>query len=178
MSSWRRSPGRGSHNRRRRPRKDPWIAAQVKNGLPNNLEFKNGVPQFAKDSGSGELWGRGYVQWRGRNETMKQMAGHLADKLGGPVTDATGLEREYDYDLSYTPEPSPAQGNRVVVSPSFHRQQAPIQLQAAMRRLRQWSTPCCAMPCGEQLGLEVRPVKNVPVDIVVLDSANKVPTEN
>ena len=30
----------------------------------------------------------------------------------------------------------------------------------------------------EQLGLELRPVKNVPVDVVVLDSANKQPTEN
>jgi uncharacterized protein (TIGR03435 family) len=30
----------------------------------------------------------------------------------------------------------------------------------------------------EQLGLELRPVKNVPLDVVVLDSANKVPTEN
>ena len=30
----------------------------------------------------------------------------------------------------------------------------------------------------QQLGLELRPVKNVPVDVVVVDSANKVPTEN
>ena len=30
----------------------------------------------------------------------------------------------------------------------------------------------------EQLGLELRTVKNVPVDVVVLDSANKEPTEN
>jgi uncharacterized protein (TIGR03435 family) len=30
----------------------------------------------------------------------------------------------------------------------------------------------------EQLGLEVRPVKNVALDVVVLDSASKEPTEN
>jgi uncharacterized protein (TIGR03435 family) len=30
----------------------------------------------------------------------------------------------------------------------------------------------------EQLGLELRPVKNVPVDVVVIDSANREPTEN
>jgi uncharacterized protein (TIGR03435 family) len=30
----------------------------------------------------------------------------------------------------------------------------------------------------EQLGLEVMPMKNVPIDVVVLDSANKQPTEN
>jgi uncharacterized protein (TIGR03435 family) len=30
----------------------------------------------------------------------------------------------------------------------------------------------------EQLGLELRPVKNVSIDVVVIDSANKVPTEN
>lgn len=30
----------------------------------------------------------------------------------------------------------------------------------------------------EQLGLELRPVKNVPMDVVVIDRAKKVPTEN
>ena len=30
----------------------------------------------------------------------------------------------------------------------------------------------------QQLGLELRPVKNVSIDVVVVDSASKVPTEN
>ena len=30
----------------------------------------------------------------------------------------------------------------------------------------------------KQLGLKVQRVKNVPVDVVIIDSANKVPTEN
>ncbi|HWB32469.1 MAG TPA: TIGR03435 family protein [Acidobacteriaceae bacterium] len=30
----------------------------------------------------------------------------------------------------------------------------------------------------EQLGLELRPIKRIPVDVIVIDSANKEPTDN
>ncbi len=79
------------------------------------IEFKNGVPQFTKDAGSGELWHGSTVMWRGRNETMKRLAAGLADKLGAPVMDATGLEGEYDYMLTYTAEATTSLVN--VVSP-------------------------------------------------------------
>ena len=105
----------------------------------------------------------------GRNRTMQTLAADLAQKLHVPVMDATGLEGGYDYTFIYTQEPMPMPG--IVVSPGG-------------------GVPATTLPDGpldhpllrdalrEQLGLELRPVKNVPVDVVVIDSANKVPTEN
>ena len=120
------------------------------------VEVKNGVPQFAKDAGSGQLSFGSTVIWRGRNRAMKSLAADLAEKLGGPVMDATGLEGEYDYTFTYTAEPpSASEVGQDVAS-----------VDAMLNALL------------EQLGLKLQPVKNVPVDVIVLDSAKKVPTEN
>jgi uncharacterized protein (TIGR03435 family) len=102
---------------------------------------------------------------------MKQMADQLVNKLGAPVMDATGLEGEYDFTLLYTPEavrvfslpsspatPNPTAGGDEASAPMEH----PL-LRDALR---------------EQLGLELKPVKNISFDVVIIDSANKVPTEN
>jgi uncharacterized protein (TIGR03435 family) len=39
-------------------------------------------------------------------------------------------------------------------------------------------TPLLRDALREQLGLELKPIKNVSIDVVVVDSASKVPTEN
>jgi len=105
----------------------------------------------------------------GRNRTMGTLVADLANKMDAPVVDATGLEGGYDYTVVFTQEPRSSSG--IVVSPGG-------------------GTPVTTLPDGppehpflrdalrEQLGLELRPVKNVPVDVVVVDSANRVPTEN
>jgi uncharacterized protein (TIGR03435 family) len=136
------------------------------------FEMKDGEPQFAKDAGSADMCfggGTGGCALHGRNRTMQTLAADLAQKLHVPVMDATGLEGGYDYTFIYTQEPMPMPG--IVVSPGG-------------------GVPATTLPDGpldhpllrdalrEQLGLELRPVKNVPVDVVVIDSANKVPTEN
>jgi len=132
---------------------------------------KDGMPHLSKDAGSNELRIGANAEWRGRNETMKQMADQLVNKLGAPVMDATGLEGEYDFTLLYTPEavrvfslpsspatPNPTAGGDEASAPMEH----PL-LRDALR---------------EQLGLELKPVKNISFDVVIIDSANKVPTEN
>ena len=82
-----------------------------------DIEMKNGVPQFTKDAGSGQLLTLTTAIWRGRNKTMKSLAEDLANHLGAPVMDATGMEGEYDYTLTFTPEARPMSGNMVVVGP-------------------------------------------------------------
>lgn len=124
---------------------------------------KDGNITLSKNAGSTELWtgtdAGMKVEWRVRNETMEQVAGRLADKVSKPVIDATGLEGEYDFTLLYSPElPSRTAGGDEASAPMEHS-----LLLDALR---------------EQLGLELRPVKNVPVDVIVIDSANKEPTEN
>jgi uncharacterized protein (TIGR03435 family) len=129
------------------------------------IEFKNGVPQFTKDARSGQLYSSTTAWWRGRNKTMQSLASDLADRLRVLVMDATGLTGEYDYTLTYTPGEEmyapgsvpPARGDEAA---------APLEHPMLLDALK------------EQLGLELRPVKNVSIDVVIIDSANKVPTEN
>jgi uncharacterized protein (TIGR03435 family) len=138
------------------------------------IGFKNGVPQFGKDAGSADGCGPGGCYLHGHNRTMQALAADLVEKLHGPVMDATGLEGGYDYTLLFTGEVYSGPG---IVSPmppggmsgaGAAGDGAPAPLERPLLRdaLR------------EQLGLELRPVKNVPVEVVVIDSANKVPTEN
>jgi uncharacterized protein (TIGR03435 family) len=129
------------------------------------IEVKGGVPQFSKDAGSGQLYYGATALWRGRNKTMQSLASDLADRLHLPVVDATRLADEYDYTLVYTPGDemyapgtAPLSGANDASTPLEH----PMLLDA----LR------------EQLGLELRPAKKIPIDVVVIDSANKEPSEN
>ena len=131
----------------------------------SGIEFKNGVPQFSKDAGSGQLYSFTTAWWRGRNKTMQSLAGDLAVRLRAPVMDATRLAGEYDYTLTYTPgEEMYAQG--YFPPAGGDEASAPMEHPLLRDALR------------EQLGLELKPVKNIPVDVVVIDSANKEPTEN
>jgi uncharacterized protein (TIGR03435 family) len=138
------------------------------------IEFKNGVPQFTKDAGSGQLYGPTGAIWRGRNKTMKSLVEDLDRKLGVPVMDATGLEGEYDYTLTFTDEAYSGSAQNVVSplggtpGPAAGEDGASVPL----------AHPLLRDALEEQLGLKLQSAKNVPVDVVIIDSANKVPTEN
>ena len=154
----------------------PAPAAQRPAATGPQIEVKDGMPQFTKDAPTGQLRFGTTAEWRGRNATMKQLVGSLSDELCAPVTDATGLEGEYDYMLVYTAEPSCGKGVIVLsppppppsagATPSGNGASAPPE------------HPLLRDALKEELGLELRPVKNVPVDVVIIDSAEKVPTEN
>ncbi len=122
--------------------------------LPN-IVIKNGTPQFTKDSGSGKLMTLTNSMWRGRNKTMKDLASDLAGRLGVPVADDTGLEGEYNYSLTFATDARSAETQ----TGASGYQLLPDALQ-------------------DQLGLKLRPIKNVRTEVVVLDNARKEPTEN
>jgi uncharacterized protein (TIGR03435 family) len=129
------------------------------------IEVKSGVPQFSKDAGSGQLYSGTIAWWRGRNKTMQSLASDLADRLHEPVMDATGLGGEYDYTLTYTP-------GEEMYAPGYV---PPADGAGASTPLEH---PLLRDALREQLGLELRPVKNVPIDVVVVDSAKRESTDN
>ena len=94
----------------------------------------------------------------------------------GPVADATGLEGEYDYALTYTPGEE-VHGQAVVVSPL-----PPPATSSSMADSSGASTPLehplLRDALQEQLSLKLEPIKSVPVNVVVVDSARREPTEN
>lgn len=143
------------------------------------VEFnKDGTPQFTKDARSGQLCYNATCVWRGRNETMKQMAEQLAgtDKLNAPVVDATQLEGAYDFTLTYTPETTLGRGRQVLGSLSTPA--GPDATAAGDTASPPIEHPSLRDALQEQLGLKLRSSKGVPVDVMVIDAANREPTEN
>jgi uncharacterized protein (TIGR03435 family) len=96
----------------------------------------------------------------------------LADQLGRPVVDATGLTAKYDITLDFVPEsmsgpmgmmPPPPDGGPGGGAPPASAQDS--------------SAPSIVTALQEQLGLKLEQRKG-PVDLLVIDSVEKVPTEN
>ena len=101
----------------------------------------------SKNPGPGLGLGRGNLNGRGAN--MRILAGQLSSQLESPIADRTGLTALYDFTLKWTPD--------VEADDS--------------------SGPSIFTAIREQLGLRLDAVKNVPVDILVIDAIEK-PTEN
>jgi uncharacterized protein (TIGR03435 family) len=94
---------------------------------------------------------------------MEKLVTTLSNQLNQPVVDATGLKGKYDFVLSWSrqnlspasPTPSP---DGVAVSPEA-------------------SGPTLIGAVQQQLGLKLESKKG-PVEILVIDHYEKVPTEN
>ena len=107
-------------------------------------------------------------------QSLPRVADLLANQLGRPVIDKTGLTGEYDYTLEFSAEglgggmlaglppapPPPAAGGPP--EPNSTADQDSPGLLAAVQ---------------EQLGLKLESKKG-PLDLLVIDHAEKTPTEN
>jgi uncharacterized protein (TIGR03435 family) len=79
---------------------------------------------------------------------MPQLAKYLTPAAGFPVVDQTGIAGSYDIDFSYNPKPNADS-----------------------------ALPTLDVALQEATGLLLKPQK-VPVEMLVIDSVDKVPTEN
>jgi uncharacterized protein (TIGR03435 family) len=139
---------------------------------PNDIVMKGGKPQFSESAGSGALVTLAWQILRGRHESISGLVSQLAKVLRSPVVDATGLDGVFDYDLSFAPQVTPLpKGSLVLVPPGAAAQPARPQTEATLDEY-----PLLADAIKEQLGLQLEAVKAIPVDVLVLDSANRVPT--
>ena len=90
--------------------------------------------------------------------TMDRFAEFLARRMDLPVLDMTGLKGNYDLTLDWVPESRQSGENKGAVGDSP-------------------SGPTLVDALLEQLGLKLEPRK-APIEIVVVDHAERVPTEN
>lgn len=95
-----------------------------------------------------------------RQCSMQDLAHSLQSQLQRPVTDATGLARQYDFTLTFATEGLYLGRGRMLVNPVTLEN--PPDIFSALR---------------SQLGLRVEPRK-IPVEMLVIDHAEKIPTEN
>jgi len=113
-----------------------------------------GGPKLGAESNGKEgafIWGEGQLTARAISmEGLSERLSGAVFKLGKPVVDMTGIKGRYDFILKWAPDDLSADGN---------------------------SNPSIFTALQEQLGLRLSPRK-LPFSILVVDHADKVPTEN
>jgi uncharacterized protein (TIGR03435 family) len=117
----------------------------------------------------------GKARLQAGSQSMDQLAAMLTNQLGKPVTDATGLKAKYDFTLTFAsdgmamgfngiPPPPPPPGGGSFAPPA-----APSEASDPM--------PDIFGAVQQQLGLKLDPKKGM-IDVLVVDHAEKTPTEN
>jgi uncharacterized protein (TIGR03435 family) len=119
------------------------------------LSAKDGFPEIpAGQNGGMQIDGR--ARWQAYDATMQDLAKMLTREAHAPVTDVTGLGGRYDISLFW------------------------VTADAALGSGESAATiagPTIFAAVSNQLGLRLVAKKN-PVDILIVDSAEKVPSEN
>ena len=123
-----------------------------KDGFPILPAGRRGVIQMQMD---------GRRRIAGNVQSMKDLADLLANQVGTPVVDKTGLGGTYDFTLDFAL--GPGRGVDALVAPGAGDNLA--------------DAPNFFVAVQEQLGLKLEQ-KTGPLDVLVIDQAEKVPTEN
>jgi uncharacterized protein (TIGR03435 family) len=98
------------------------------------------------------------THYQGTNVNMTSFATFLSRRMERPVLDMTGLTGYYDFTLDWVPETAPAADGKIDAGPDA-------------------SGPTLTMALQDQLGLKLE-ARKAPVEILVVDHAERVPTEN
>ncbi|HEY4363394.1 MAG TPA: TIGR03435 family protein [Bryobacteraceae bacterium] len=120
-----------------------------------SLTVIKGGPKFkSSETASGITSNSNRTQWHVTAKvSMDRFAEFLTGEAGRPVLDKTGLPGSYDLKLDWSPDTAPASAD---AAPSL---------------------PSLFTALQEQLGLKLEPAKG-PVDMLVVDRAERVPTDN
>lgn len=121
----------------------------------------------APGAGSGSQMRMGRGQLNAQKMSMAQLADSLAGTLDRPVVDKTEVKGVFDIKLEWTPDESQPMG--VPGGPGDGGERRPAADNP--------SGPSIFTALQEQLGLKLQGQK-LPVEIVVIDHVEKVPTEN
>jgi uncharacterized protein (TIGR03435 family) len=148
---------------------------------PGQMKFDaEGFPILPLPAGGGrggifQMMMPGRSRFMATRQTMENLAERLSSVLTKPVTDATGLKAKYDFTLTFSPEalssggtffgappPPPPAGGGGRSMENMPDVEPPQDLFSAIQ---------------VQLGLKLDPKKG-PVELIVVDKAEKTPTEN
>ena len=120
-------------------------------GTPGQPALENGVIGVRMGTDRNHMYAR--------KVPMKELTRVLSDDLATPVLDKTGLVGEYDFDFEYSREELDGFRRPLTDAPEVS------------------GAPTLRIALQESLGLQLEPKKG-PVDVLVVDSGNKVPTQN
>jgi uncharacterized protein (TIGR03435 family) len=139
---------------------------------------KDGMPQMPPGGRGGMMMmaNGGRMRLQASRQPVGQICEMLGNQLGRPVVDQTGLTANYDFALDYAPDEStrmPGMG-APPAPPSGDGGGAGVGGPAGGSDA---NGPSLLTALQEQLGLKLESKKG-PIDLLVIDSLEKVPTEN
>lgn len=136
----------------------------------------DGFPEVPKGrTGLMIMLNNGRFRMVGTQQPVSELAKALGSQLGRPVHDETGLEGKYDFTLDFTPEPGQGPMGGMMMGPPPGA--GAMAGGAGPAGDTQESGPSLLAALPEQLGLKLESKKG-PVETLVIDRAEKVPTEN
>jgi uncharacterized protein (TIGR03435 family) len=135
-----------------------------------NVAASGGPEGVSVNLGKGSSFAFGDNKLTAKKLTMLQFADLLARFVDRPVVDETGLPGAYDVEIKVTPEDYMVMQIHAAVSAGVN---LPPQ---ALRMLDMPSGDSLAQGM-QALGLRLEP-KKAPLEVVVIDSADKTPTDN
>ena len=144
---------------------------------PGQLKFDaEGFPILPRPAGGGrggifQMMMPGRARLIAQGQTIQDLAERLSSVLTKPVTDATGLKAKYDFTLTYSPEGLSSGGTFLLGPPPPGGGRGPENMPDVEPPQNLFSA------IQAQLGLKLDPKKG-PVELIVVDKAEKTPTEN
>jgi uncharacterized protein (TIGR03435 family) len=111
------------------------------------------------------------------NMTIEALANHLTSSLDRPVFDKTDLKGTYEIDLEYLGNESDGIGRMIAANGPPPGPDPGGRGDAARQADANTPIATLSQAVQETLGLKLE-AKKLPVEMIVVDSANKVPTEN
>ena len=132
---------------------------------------KDGFPELPPGRESMTIMMNGRARTRQHNYTMESLANMLAGQIAKPVTEATGLKGKYDFTLTW----ATGGGGRAIPPPGGGA--AGGGPESPIASMADDSGPTIFTAIQEQLGLKLEQKKGT-IELVVVDHAEKTPTEN
>jgi uncharacterized protein (TIGR03435 family) len=132
---------------------------------------KDGFPQLpAGRAGMMAVGSKGRMRVVSRMQTLSVLINMMENQLGRPVVDKTGLTGKYDFNLEFSTEGLAQPAALAALLPPAPPGGAPIDAQNE-------GGPSVFEAFDKQLGLKLESKKD-PIEMLVLDSVDKVPTDN
>jgi uncharacterized protein (TIGR03435 family) len=135
---------------------------------------KDGFPQLFPEHNMGGAFDNGRVRMRFRDYAPSELARQLSFMLGARISDKTGLSGKFDFKLEFTLDEGFLAGMKATlpVSPNFQ-----IRDNQGPNPGQQDAVPVISSAMEKQLGLKLEAAK-IAVDTLVIDHAERTPTEN
>lgn len=137
---------------------------------PVNVAGGGSVQGVNVNLGGGSSWSFAPNKFEAKKLSMAQFADNLERFADRPIVDMTGLKGQYDFAFEINPEDYRPMLIRSAIS-------AGVSLPPQALRMAESTSSASLSDALGQVGLKLE-ARKAPLDVIVVDSANKMPTAN